>query len=293
MLIALLAGLAPTDIPTTPPVPPPPLEVEEYYSELPKAGLTAEMFDRPEKPKANVVSLFSTNDYPLQSIRRGEEGTVAVVLRIAKDGRLSDCVVAQTSGHAALDAQTCRILWRRARFVPAKDKDGIPIESAWRQRIRWELPEPEPMPSKPWTMRLTLEFVEDGGITSCDMKASGALKTYDDGCKFFMQLSGPLARFRADAGYKRQRTVLETSFAPGTAIPEAEAPNGMRLAGRQVARLSVDETGKPLACRVIEAQGPEPQAEGCDDLLLARFERPGIKVGAIDATVVRSYFVSE
>ena len=295
MLIALLAGLAPTDIPTRPPaqpVPQPPLEAAEYFSELSKAGLTPEMFDRPEKPKANIVSLFSTNDYPLQSVHNAEEGTVAVVLRVGKDGGVRDCVVVQSSGHAALDAQTCRVLWLRARFVPAKDKNGSPVESALRQRIRWELPEPDPMPIRPWTMRLTLEFVEEGGITSCDVETSGALKSHD-GCSFFMQLSGPLAKFRADAGYKRQRTVFDTSLTTGTEAPSADTPSGMRLAGKQVARLSIDESGKPLGCRVVASEGPAPQAEDCDDLLIARFERPGIKVGAIEVTIARNFFTSE
>ena len=297
MLIVLLAWLAPTDIPATPPTPPaPPITDDEYFSEVPKAGLTPELFDRPEKARGNVVALFSTDDYPLQSIRNAEEGIVAVVLRIGRDGRVADCVVDRSSGHAALDAQTCRILWQRARFVPAKDKDGNAVESAWRQRIRWELPEADPMPLKPWTMRLTLEFVEEGGVTSCEVETSGALPNFqreEEGCRFFMQLSGPLARFRADAGYKRRKTVLETSFAPGVEIPTSNPPSGMQLFAHQVARLSVDETGKTLACRVIEAEGRAKQREGCDDLLHARFEPPGIEVGAIEVTVARNLYLSE
>lgn len=295
MLIALMAWLAPTDVPATPPIPPtPPSSIEdEYFSEVPKAGLTPEMFDRPVKPQGNVVALFSTDDYPLQSIRNEEAGIVAVVLRINSDGRVTDCVINRSSGHAALDAQTCRILWQRARFVPAKDKDGNAVESAWRQRIRWELPEAEPMPIKPWTMRLALEFVEEGGITSCNVETSGALQNDEDACGFFMQMSGPLAKFRAEAGYKRRKTLLETSFAPGAEIPKPAPPSEMQLFGRQVARLSVDESGKTLSCQVIETEGPATQSDSCDDLLRARFEPPGIKTGAIEVTIARNLYISE
>ncbi len=296
MLIALLAWLAPANIPATPPpspVPHPPITDEEYFSELSKAGLTPEMFDRPVKPQANVVSLFSTDDYPLQSVRNAEAGIVSVVIRIGRDGRVTDCIIDRSSGHAALDAQTCRILWQRARFVPAKDKSGNTVESAWRQRIRWELPEAEPMPLKPWGMRLTLEFVEEGGITSCDVQTSGALQNEENACHFFMQLSGPLARFRAEAGYRRRKTLLETSFAPGAEIPKPNPPAGMQLFARQVARLSVDESGKTLSCRVVETEGPATQGEGCDDLLRARFEPPGITAGAIEVTVARNLYITE
>ncbi|HEU0310566.1 MAG TPA: energy transducer TonB, partial [Sphingomicrobium sp.] len=146
-----------------------------YISELSKSGLTSEMFDRPVKAKANLVSLFSTEDYPLESIRNREAGTVAVVLRVGRDGRLVDCVIEQSSGYPALDSQTCRVLWLRARFVPARNKDGVPVESAWRQRIRWELPEPKPTPFKPWSIRIALEFIKGGGVLACNVESSGAI----------------------------------------------------------------------------------------------------------------------
>lgn len=296
MLILLLAALAPTEVPATPPAEPtaPSDYQEEYSSELPRAGFSPEMFDRPVKPKADLVSLFSTDDYPLQSIRNAETGTVAVVVHVGRDGDLTDCIVERSSGHAALDAQTCRILWRRARFEPAKDKNGNPVESAVRQRIRWELPEPEPMPISSWSMQLILEFVEGGGLISCNVETTGALRQDPNLCRFFSQIFGShLNRLRADAGYKQQRMIVETRLSPSTQVSITPPPNGMRLFARQVARLSVDEAGKPLSCHVIESEGPEPDTKKCDDLLEGRFERPGIKVGAMEVTISRSLYMAE
>jgi len=93
------------------------------------------------KAKANLTSLFSTDDYPQSAIRNEEQGTTAVRLSIGTDGRVSDCSITQSSGSSALDNATCNILRRRARFTPAKDQAGNPISDSYSQRIRWELPE--------------------------------------------------------------------------------------------------------------------------------------------------------
>jgi TonB family protein len=296
MLFALLAWLAPAEIPATPPPPvaPPVIETNAYLSELPKSGITPEMFKRPSLAKANLVPLFSTEDYPLEAIRNEEQGTVAVVLRVAANGRVSDCIVAESSGSPSLDLQTCRVLWSRARFVPARDAQGRPIESAWRQRIRWELPEPEPMPFNPWSSRMTLDFMEDGGVISCRVETSGALKDQQESCGLISDMwQSALGTLRIDAGHARRTLILETQFAPGNRISPGPPPAGARLVGRQTVRMTIDASGKTLQCRVIETEGLEPPNEGCEDLLDGIFEEPGVKVGAVEATMARAAFVIE
>jgi protein TonB len=92
------------------------------------------------RAKGNLVSLFSTDDYPQSAIRNEEQGTTAVKLTIGPDGRVADCSITASSGSSALDNATCSILRRRARFSPAKDQAGNPISDSYSQRIRWELP---------------------------------------------------------------------------------------------------------------------------------------------------------
>ncbi len=88
----------------------------------------------------NLVMIFSTNDYPSSAIRGRQQGTAGVYFRIGTDGRVSDCRVAEPSGSAVLDAQTCAIIVRRARYQPAKTKTGERVASIGFQRIRWEMP---------------------------------------------------------------------------------------------------------------------------------------------------------
>jgi len=106
-------------------------------------GMDPAVLDSIETPaviRNGIVSIFSTNDYPGSAIAKGQQGTAGVHFRIGVDGRVSDCRVAETSGSAALDVQTCKIIVRRAHYEPARTKSGEPVPSIGFQRIRWEMP---------------------------------------------------------------------------------------------------------------------------------------------------------
>jgi protein TonB len=83
---------------------------------------------------------FSTIDYPSVAIREGDEGTVAISVKVDINGRVSSCTVTQSSGHIALDEITCKLYAKRARFTAALGKDGAPVEASYADRIRWQLP---------------------------------------------------------------------------------------------------------------------------------------------------------
>lgn len=87
----------------------------------------------------NLLGLFSSDDYPGIAVFHEQMGDVALVLLINEQGRVADCTVTQTSGVAALDAQSCAIVKERGRFNPAIGQDGKPAKSSWLQRIRWRL----------------------------------------------------------------------------------------------------------------------------------------------------------
>jgi protein TonB len=93
------------------------------------------------KAKGNLPSLFSTDDYPQSAIRNEEQGTTAVRLTIGTDGRVADCQITASSGSNALDAATCSVIKRRARYSPAKDQAGNAVTGSDSTRIRWELPD--------------------------------------------------------------------------------------------------------------------------------------------------------
>jgi TonB family protein len=92
-----------------------------------------------ESARGNLVSLFSSDDYPAEAIRNNEEGTVGVTLQIDRSGRVSACIVDQSSGSDSLDTATCSILTERARFTPARDLAGNAVPDSYTQRVVWKL----------------------------------------------------------------------------------------------------------------------------------------------------------
>jgi TonB family protein len=96
------------------------------------------------RPLGQLPSLFSSADYPASAIRAGEEGAVGFRLDIGKDGRVAACTVTASSGSPALDSTTCRLITQRARFLPARDRQGWPTGDIASGKIVWRLPKPPP-----------------------------------------------------------------------------------------------------------------------------------------------------
>ena len=92
------------------------------------------------RPKGNLISLFSQDDYPASARANREQGAVTVTLIVSPAGRAMDCRIERSSGSPALDQATCRILRARARFDPATDRGGTAVASSYRQEIVWKLP---------------------------------------------------------------------------------------------------------------------------------------------------------
>jgi periplasmic protein TonB len=91
---------------------------------------------------------LKNSDYPSGAAEAGLEGTVAVRYRVGVDGRVSNCVVTTSSGHADLDAVTCRLIERRFRFDPATDEEGRPVASTIVERHSWIMQIEPPQPPK-------------------------------------------------------------------------------------------------------------------------------------------------
>jgi TonB family protein len=85
-----------------------------------------------DSASAQLAALFTAEDYPASALRNHEQGLVEVRLDVGPAGRVTNCTIATSSGSAALDSATCRILTMRARLSPG---GGVTT------RIRWTLPD--------------------------------------------------------------------------------------------------------------------------------------------------------
>lgn len=75
------------------------------------------------------------DDYPRAAYRERLGGTVTARFTVGTDGQATRCVVTGSSGHAELDATTCRLIERRFRYEPARNAEGraVPSDMGWRQ----------------------------------------------------------------------------------------------------------------------------------------------------------------
>ncbi|WP_327752943.1 energy transducer TonB [Sphingobium sp. SJ10-10] len=92
-------------------------------------------------PRSSPGSWLSDADYPSRAQREERSGTAGFRLEIGPDGRVTNCTITSSTGHADLDEATCRLLPKRARFKPAVAAGGGPMSDTYNGRITWRLPE--------------------------------------------------------------------------------------------------------------------------------------------------------
>jgi periplasmic protein TonB len=133
---------SPMPVPPTPPatyVPPSPIVVPPAPPAPPPSPPPPRVVP-PQRARANLNSYFSTDDYPAAALRGNDQGTTGFSLTIGANGRVEACTVTSSSGSAALDQATCRILRSRARYTPARDQNGNPTSGRDSGRVTWRLP---------------------------------------------------------------------------------------------------------------------------------------------------------
>lgn len=90
-----------------------------------------------QRVQGDLTGLINSDDYPAVNIRKGEAGSVQVVVLVDAAGKVADCSLVESSGVAALDAQTCATIKERATFKPAVGADGRPAKDIFFQRVTW------------------------------------------------------------------------------------------------------------------------------------------------------------
>lgn len=75
-------------------------------------------------PAQHLKGSITGSDYPNAARRARAEGVVYVRFIVDEKGRARGCAVTRSSGNAALDSTTCRLIERRFRYRPARDARG-------------------------------------------------------------------------------------------------------------------------------------------------------------------------
>jgi TonB family protein len=77
--------------------------------------------------------------YPSRALREGIEGDVGFRAFVDAQGRVTQCLVANSSGQAPLDDATCKLIARSARFEPARGASGEALPGEYSGTLRWRL----------------------------------------------------------------------------------------------------------------------------------------------------------
>jgi protein TonB len=89
---------------------------------------------------ARLVSNIPNFEYARLAATGIPSGRVGVVILVGRDGGVSNCRIARSSGDPSIDGLVCQLTVRYVRFRPASDPDGRPVAQDityfpnWRRR---------------------------------------------------------------------------------------------------------------------------------------------------------------
>jgi TonB family protein len=83
------------------------------------------------RPKGDLNSWITAQDYPTDALDSDTSGTVVVRLTTDPKGRVINCVAVENTGTRSMAQTTCRAALSRARYKPVIGPDGQPISSSF------------------------------------------------------------------------------------------------------------------------------------------------------------------
>jgi len=89
----------------------------------------------PARAKRDPAMWLLDSDFPRQLL--GAQAVVTVAWIITADGGIRNCRVVRSSGNATFDAIPCQSLEKRARYTPARDAAGKPVETPASRVVRF------------------------------------------------------------------------------------------------------------------------------------------------------------
>jgi len=85
----------------------------------------------------SLADVMSSDDYPMEAIRRGQRGIVGYEADVSENGVPLRCRVIESSGSIILDRFTCDMVIERGAFIAASDGAGGRRAGVYRGRMRW------------------------------------------------------------------------------------------------------------------------------------------------------------
>lgn len=261
------------------------------------AAVFAAAADHPSSARLlNLDELVTPSDYPRVALVNDQQGSVTVRVKIDRSGLVTSCKVVISSGHQALDEQTCALYRARARFEPATDRRGRPIESVYTQKTTWRLadhPSIPPMPRQAWMTRSTVAVSSGGGFVSCKVESTG-VSAAPQSCEIMQALLTQVTGSAESAGPITSFSISETYFYPVETAKAARPPElrDASKVGEQVSQIVIEADGTVSQCKGIRYSGfASPERDVCEMLRQARFEPATASSASLTATVIMIAYI--
>lgn len=105
-------------------------------------GVDPDVQDKVLKPvwAPNVLSWFSSDDYPKAELANGQESVVNIRLAVDATGKVTKCASISAFNAPAFNKLVCNVYLTRARFSPAELSDGTKVASYYSQNITFKIP---------------------------------------------------------------------------------------------------------------------------------------------------------
>ena len=258
---------------------------------------------RRAQPTASLLQLFSADDYPVEALRKEEQGTVTARMNIGLTGKLESCSIEQSSGSAALDSTTCNILTQGAEFIPALDEHGKPKTDSYLQRVSWRLPK-FTLATSDELYRVIVAVDGAGRATGCKAEYEGAneaAKATGPSEATLAMLCGPMqqlidryAELNPGVSQGKYAEIIfdRRRYFPSTDYPKWQMVGGAsEVFGDDRSRIEINPDGTVGKCEFLGHIGPAPTMPLCaiprreDFVSLSPTEPQIVRVGFEQATV--------
>lgn len=188
---------------------------------------------REARPISDPATWITSDDYPPAAMLGDMQGATGVQMAISADGAVTGCTVILSSGHPILDDLTCSLLRLRARFEPARDRQGRAIASQLEKRIRWQMPKDAAgntvrmPPPQPFSITVDFDIDEQGNVENCTTSSRSGIFTAPDFCGTIS--SYPMEPYRDAKGvpvrkhgtYRSSITIEDAPAASSPTSPKA------------------------------------------------------------------------
>lgn len=80
-----------------------------------------------------------SRDYPPSMLVKGSSAFVTFKATVDDTGAVTDCAVLETTSPPEIGPHTCGLIMKRAKFSPARDKEGMPTKDFYINQVFWRM----------------------------------------------------------------------------------------------------------------------------------------------------------